>query len=142
MKHCFKNMYLIIVAIILCLCFVACNNKVSEIDVWENAIYKSDTELGTGAKTITVTVDADSKIVKLTINTDKEKLGDALAELEIIKGEKGAYGLYVKEVNGIVADYDIDQSYWSLCKNGEPLQTGVDGVNIVDDDKFELIRIK
>ena len=46
-----------------------------------------------------------------TINTDKEILRDALEEHNLISGEQGAYGLYVKVVNGIKADYDEDGGY-------------------------------
>ena len=69
-------------------------------------------------------------------------LGDALIEHNLISGENGPYGLYVKVVNGITADYDINQSYWSLSKDGEYLQTGVDVTEISDGEHYELTYTK
>ena len=57
-------------------------------------------------------------------------MGDALLELGLIEGEEGAYGLYVKKVNGITADYDTDQTYWAFYINGEMAMTGVDATDI------------
>ena len=67
---------------------------------------------------------------KFDIATDKTTVGDALLELGLIAGEEGAYGLYVKQVNGITADYDVDQTYWAFYVNGEYGMTGVDATDI------------
>ena len=77
-----------------------------------------------------------------TIKTDKTILGDALLEHSLIAGEEGAYGLYVKFVNGIRADYDLDGAYWGFNKGGEYMMTGVDGTTIADGDKYELVWTK
>ena len=53
-------------------------------------------------------------------------MGDALTELGLIEGEDSEYGLYVKTVNGITADYDTDGHYWAFYVDGEYAQTGVD----------------
>ena len=126
---------------ILCLFVTACN-KAPEKELWDTATYTQDTEFGNGAKTVTVEVKAQEKSVNFTINTDKETLGDALLEHDLISGSKGPYGLYVKVVNGIVADYDINQSYWSLTKNNGYMQTGVDGTEISDGEHYELTYTK
>ena len=110
--------------------------------VWDTATYKADTTLGEGAKTVTVKVVADDKTVTFTVKTDADTLGNALVDLSLVEGEQGAYGLYIKKVNGIVADYDIDQYYWSLSKDGEPLMTGADGQAIADGETYELTRTK
>ena len=68
--------------------------------LWKTATYLKDTELGTGSKTIQVEVKVEDKSVTFTIHTDKTTLGDALLEHSLIAGENGAYGLYVKTVNG------------------------------------------
>lgn len=113
-----------------------------EVSVWDNAKYSSDTELGTGAKTVQVEVKAEGKSVTFTIHTDKEILGDALVEHGLVAGEQGAYGLYVKFVNGIEADYDKDQTYWALYKNGEYMMTGVDMTVFSDGEHYELSKEK
>ena len=48
------------------------------------------------------------------------------------------YGLYIKVVNGITADYDVDQSYWGFSKGGEYMMTGVDGTPFADGEVYEL----
>ena len=75
-------------------------------------------------------VDKDGGETKFEIHTDKTTVGDALLELGLIEGEDGPYGLYVKKVNGILADYDTDRTYWSLLINGEYAMTGVDATDV------------
>ena len=57
---------------------------------------------------------------------------DALLEEGLIEGEDGAYGLYVKKVNGILADYEVNQTYWAFYINGEYAMSGVDATDIVE----------
>ena len=87
----------------------------------------SQNELGQGAVTFTFTVtDKDGASETFVIHTDKGTVGDALMEHGLLEGEDGAYGLYVKKVNGITADYDVDKTYWAFYVNGEYASTGVD----------------
>ena len=91
----------------------------------------SATKLGEGKTQFNFTVvDKDGKETAFDIHTDKTIVGDALLELGLIAGEEGAYGLYVKQVNGITADYDVDQTYWAFYINGEYGMTGVDATDI------------
>ena len=101
-----------------------------------------DTELGDGEKTIMVEVVAEDKSVTFTIHSDKSTLGEVLLEHTLIEGENGAYGLYVKKVNGILADYGKNKCYWGLYKNGESLMSGVDGVEISDGEHYEIVYTK
>lgn len=90
------------------------------------------TALGTGQTAFNFTVvDKDGNETHFEIHTDKTTVGEALQELNLIEGEAGAYGLYVKKVNGIVADYDADKTYWAFYENGEYAVSGVDKTNIV-----------
>lgn len=75
---------------------------------------------------------ADGKTEEFEIHTDKTVVGEALLELELIKGDAGPYGLYVKEVNGITADYDVDGTYWAFYVDGEYAMSGVDTTEIED----------
>lgn len=103
---------------------------------------KNESETGTPI-TITLTVTGpDGTSKEHTVNTDSSKnLRQALEGAGLISGEEGAYGLYVKVVDGITADYDIDGSWWSLTKEGE-LCAGVDSTEIADGDKFEFTYSK
>lgn len=71
-------------------------------------------------------VDKDGAETKFEIHTDKTTVGEALLELGLIEGETGDYGLYVKKVNGITADYDVDGTYWAFYVGNEYGMTGVD----------------
>ena len=89
--------------------------------------------LGEGETQFTFTVvDGEGNETVFTVNTDKKIVGEALLELDLIEGEDGDYGLYVKKVNGIVADYDVDQTYWAFYVNGEYAMSGVDTTEIED----------
>lgn len=118
---------------------VACGNSVDKTGLWENATYLQDTELGEGAKTVTVEVKVEEQTVTFTINTDKKTVGEALIENKLIEGDQGAFGIYIKKVNGITADYDIDQSYWAFYINGEMAMTGVD---LTDIDENAIYRLE
>ena len=117
---------------------VACGNSVDKTGLWENATYLQDTEFGEGAKTVTVEVKVEEQTVTFTINTDKKTVGEALVENKLIEGDQGAYGIYIKKVNGITADYDIDQSYWAFYINGEMAMTGVDSTDIDENAIYRL----
>ena len=89
------------------------------------------TVLGKGATVFGfVVVDKDGKEAKFEVHTDKTTVGEALLELGLIEGEESAYGLYVKKVNGITADYNVDQTYWAFYINGEMAMTGADSTNV------------
>ena len=77
-----------------------------------------------------IVVDKNGNETTFNLSTDKATVGDALLAESLIEGEPGAYGLYVKKVNGIVADYDIDQTYWAFYINGEYAFTGVDATPV------------
>jgi len=95
--------------------------------------------LGEGKTQFNFTVvDKDGKETAFEIHTDKTTVGEALLELELIAGEEGAYGLYVKTVNGITVDYDVDQTYWAFYVNGEYAMTGVDATNVEDGASYSF----
>ena len=113
-----------------------------DLGMWNDALYKEDTELGEGATTITVQVKADDRQISFTIHTDKATVGEAMQEHNLLEGEEGQYGLYVKKVNGILADYDVDQYYWGFYIDGEYALTGVDTTNIEAGVTYCLARVK
>lgn len=77
-----------------------------------------------------VVVDKEGSESSYIIKTDKKTVGEALVELDIIEGEDGPYGLYIKTVNGITADYDQDKTYWAFYIDGEYATTGADQTDI------------
>lgn len=138
-----KKAFNIFLVLALCLFVTGCAmNSDTQSDLWSTAKYTQDTSFGDGAKTLDITVEAGDKSAVFTIKSDKTTVGEALMEHELVTGEQGPYGLYIKSVNGIVADYNIDKSYWSFNKQGEYMTTGVDTTEFVDGDKFELVYTK
>lgn len=96
-------------------------------------------ELGEGSTQFALTVaDKDGNETQFEIHTDKETVGEALLELGLIAGDEGEYGLYVKTVNGITADYDTDGVYWAFYVNGEYASAGVDATPITEGESYAL----
>ena len=105
----------------------------------DESVQSEATVLGEGnTKFIFNVVDKEGTETQFEIHTDKETVGEALKELELIDGEEGEYGLYVKTVNGITADYDKDGVYWAFYINGEYAQTGIDATAITEGDNYSL----
>ena len=141
MRKTIKSTISVILVLIFVFSFAACST-VEKTGVWENATYRKDMEFGQGAKTVVVEVKAEDQMVTFTIKTDKDTVGAALLEHDLISGDEGQYGLYVKVVNGITADYDVDQTYWAFYVNGEYAATGVDSTQITEGVKYQLERAK
>jgi hypothetical protein len=102
-------------------------------------VYEDGTVIGEGETEFTfIVTDKDGNSKKFTVKTDSETVGEALQAVEIIHGDMGDYGLYVKEVNGIVADYDVDGTYWAFYIDGEYAMSGVDTTDVVAGANYEL----
>lgn len=114
-----------------------CNdNKQNKIDSNSESSITTQTditELGEGKTEFLFSVtDLDGKETSFKIHTDKKNVGEALLELNLLSGDEGPYGLYVKTVNGITVDYDKDGKYWAFYVNGEYATSGVDTTEIAD----------
>lgn len=111
-----------------------CNDNTATNEVSSGVTQSSDTqvtELGEGDTEFEFTVVyADGKEIKFNISTNQKTVGEALLEQELIEGEDGPYGLYVKTVNDETHDYDVDGTYWSFYVNGEYATSGVDTTEI------------
>lgn len=132
---------------ILCMVLIAamamvttgCNDKASQEAALNTSAAAETQVLGEGKTQFTVTVtDKEGTESCFEIHTDKEMLGEALLECNLIAGEEGPYGLYVKEVNGILADYDTDGTYWAFYINGEYASSGVDATPIAEGDTYSF----
>ena len=136
-----KKTISVMLSLLLVLCLLSCG-VAKEAGEWETATYQEDTELGSGARTAIVEVEAPERSVTFTVRTDKETVGEALMEHELIDGEQAEYGLYVKAVNGTVADYDTDKSYWAFYIDGEYAMTGVERTPIDERQRYQLVYTK
>lgn len=153
MKKRFSSVMLIVA---MALSMIACNgtNKgevhktdgaVVESEVGTNSVDGTETAdladeavvLGEGNTVFMFTVvDGDGNESLFEIHTDKEIVGDALAELGLIEGEESEYGLFVKKVNGITADYETDGTYWAFYVNGSYAMSGVDTTPITEGETY------
>lgn len=99
----------------------------------ETVILKDGKNYGLGEKVFAFqVVTGEEEVVTVSVCTDAETVGEALATLGIIAGDQSDWGLYVKTVNGITADYDTDGSWWGFYVDGEMSPTGVDSTEVVD----------
>lgn len=95
-----------------------------------------------GSKNITIEVvnkAAESTIYE--VSTDAEFLRQAMDEAEGLTydGTESEYGLMVSTVNGEVADYSVDCSYWSFYVNDEYCNYGIDTQPVMDGDAFAIV---
>ena len=97
------------------------------------------TVLGEGSKTLDLTiVDKEGVSHLYQIHTDEEMVGFALIKHELIEGEEGPYGMYIKSVLGQTLDYETDGMYWSFYVDGEYALTGVDQTHITGGSSYML----
>lgn len=141
-----KKFLAIILALVMVLSLAACGTKPADTDTeadgegMDTAVTVTDgAVIGEGAHSFTLEiVDAEGAKITAAVNTDDTVVGDALQDYGIIEGEEGEYGLYIKTVNGITADYDVDGSYWAFYIDGEYALTGVDMTDIADGAVYTL----
>ena len=75
------------------------------------------------------------------ITTDKETVGEALLEKGLIAGDDGDFGLYVKTVDGVFAEYEATGTYWAFYVDGEYAMTGVD-TTCAEEGKIYSFRVE
>jgi len=74
------------------------------------------------------------------VKTDQTTVGAALSEVGLIEGEVGAFGLEVKIVNGLKADYTEDGFFWAFHIDGEFAMTGADSTQIDEDRIYAFVH--
>jgi len=100
-------------------------------------IFKPSVTAGEKAFTVKV-VHADRSEKTFSYRCSDEYLGDTLLREGLIKGEKGAYGIYITEVDGERAVYEKDKAYWALFINGEYAVSGIDATPIENGAQYTL----
>lgn len=139
-------LFCIMLTAIMSLCTMGCSdsksddsNKASAAPAASEETPTQDNVLGVGETTFTfIVADKDGNETTFEIHTDKDTVGEALMDLDLISGDEGDYGLYVKNVNGITADYDTDQTYWAFYVNDEYAQTGVEQTVITEGETYSF----
>ena len=99
-----------------------------------------------GAKSITIeVVDNNANSTMYDVHTDAEYLRQAMEEakgLEFSGTESVEYGLMVETVNGVTADWNVDQSYWGFYVNEDYCKYGIDMQPVADGDAFRIVYSK
>lgn len=136
-----------VLSFLLCMALIAamalfatgCSGKKTAETVDGTTVYADGDVVGEGAKQFTLVIaDKDGNEIRLEIHTDKDIVGEALLDNQVIAGEDSQYGLYVKTVNGITADFDTDGVYWAFYIDGEYAMTGVDATEITEGVTYSL----
>lgn len=121
---------LVVLMAVMALTFVSCDKKEETPD--------SSTQV-----TITVEVTDDKgNTTPYVIETTETTLRGALEQEELVEGEDGEFGLYIKKVCGITADYDVDGSYWALYKGEEYMTNSVDQEILEDGAVYRIVYTK
>ena len=128
----FASVLCMVLIVAMALSMTACTNNNASDDA--NA---EQVQVASKSFTFEV-VDKDGNTETFNITTDKTTVGEALLEEGLIAGENGQYGLYVTEVNGIVADYNVDGTYWAFYVDGAYASSGVDTTDIVDGSTYSF----
>ena len=95
-----------------------------------------------GSKEITIEVVNQAKESTIyEVNTDAEYLQQAMEEAEGLdfEGYYSEYGFTTTCVNGEVADFNVDASYWSFYVNGEYCNYGISSQPVEDGDAFQIV---
>ena len=132
-----KKVMSLILCFALVLTLAACGGTNDNADAITTV--KDGQTIGEGSKTFPLIItDKDGKSIQVTVKTDEKTVGDALVGLGLVQGDKSEYGLYVKVVNGITADYEADKTYWAFYIDGEYALTGVDQTEITEGTSYML----
>lgn len=95
-----------------------------------------------GSKEITIEVVNQAKESTIyEVKTDAEYLQQAMEEAEGLEfeGYDSEYGFTTTSVNGEVADFNVDASYWSFYVNGEYCNYGISSQPVEDGDAFQIV---
>ena len=133
-----KRILSLVVATVLLAATVLCATSCGKTVSGETTSTTSATEaappieIGEGATAFTFEIThMDGSQKTYAVKTDAETVGEALVSLGLIAGENGAYGLYVKTVDGETVDWDTHQKYWAFYENGAMAMNGVDNTKVV-----------
>ena len=90
--------------------------------------------------TITVIVVNDKAEEKtFTVKTDRENLADALLDEKLVSGSDSEWGLVIDTVDGLRADYSVDQSWWALYDGDKMSDVGASSLQLKDGGVYKFV---
>ena len=97
----------------------------------------ANTTVGDGAKSVSFTVEADGKIITITLKTDKDTLGEAMFEQDLINDAS-----FFNVLNGMEASWEKDQAYWAFYEGDTMMPYGVNDQEINGGESFRFVYTK
>lgn len=95
-----------------------------------------------GTKSIVIeVVDNNENSTLYIFNTYAEYLRQAMEDADGLEfsGTESEYGMMVETVNGVTADWNVDQSYWAFYVNGEYCNYGIEEQPVANNDTFQIV---
>lgn len=129
----FASVLCMVLIVAMALSMTACsNNTADDTNAGQDQVQTVEKSFAV------VVVDKDGNETTFDYTSDAATVGEALVAEGLIAGTDSEYGLMVTEVNGIVADYNIDQTYWAFYIDGEYASAGVDFTELVDGSTYSF----
>lgn len=94
-----------------------------------------------GTKSITISVvDDQNQTTTYDVHTDAQFLRQAMQDAKglTFSGTDSEFGLMLIAVNGLTADWNKNQAWWSIYVNNELASYGIDKQPVTDGDVFCL----
>ena len=113
--------------------------EIEATGLWADATYRSDVTIGEGAKTVSFTVEAEGKMITITLKTDKATLGEAMLEHNLIAYNNSDY---FNVLNGMLASWSADQAYWAYYQGEDYMMVGVEDTNIEGGEAYRFVYTK
>ncbi len=132
-----KKILALLVAFVLTFTLGSCVKK-TQADESSNNTVADYEDKGSGRNQFYLDICFEKGEKHYNIRTDKDTVGAALEELEIIDGEQGDYGLYILSVEGEVHKYENGGKYWSFFIGKNLAPQSVDRTKIENGTSYSL----
>lgn len=116
------------------------NEKKDEVEatgLWASAKYRSNTTIGEGSKSVSFDIEAEGKKITITLKTDKNTLGEAMYEHDLINDPT-----FFDTLNGMLASWDKDQAYWAFYQGENFMMVGVGDTTIEGGEAYRFVYTK
>jgi len=131
MKRKYFILPFVLVALIAVTALTGCNGNSGGASAPPSEAVQGVYEIGQGAVVFRFEVVDDAEVLTVwEVSTDEETVAAALVGVGLISGDESDWGLMVIEVNGLVADWDANQSFWAFYIDGEFAMAGADATDI------------
>ncbi len=81
----------------------------------------------------------DGKTKDFVYKTEEKFLGPVLRKEGLVEGHVDGGSFFIDAVDGLVADYSVNESWWKVLEDGEQVLVGVDELAIKDGGTYQLV---